>query len=180
MVGLLRKTYIYLDAEMFLPLYKSVVRPRLEYCIQAWSSYTQRDINKLEQVQRRTSKLVPDIADLPYEERFACLGLTTLEQRRLRGNIIQTYKTAHGIDLIKDGHFLQLESRENWPHTRGQSFKLFKFRYRITQRTDSRRSQRWCIKTNSSLPWRCGKIFKDELIQFSELLKTDLADVSES
>ena len=38
-VGLLRKTYTYLDAEMFLLLYKSVVRPRLEYCIQAWSPY---------------------------------------------------------------------------------------------------------------------------------------------
>lgn len=55
MVGMLRKTYTYLDTEMFLPLYKSLIRPRLEHCIQAWSPYTRRDINKLEQVQRRAT-----------------------------------------------------------------------------------------------------------------------------
>ena len=122
---------ILIDA--YLPLYKSVVRPRLEYCIQAWSPYTQRDINKLEQVQWRASKLVPNIADLPYEQRFACLGLTTLEQRRLRGNMIHTYNITNGIDIIKDSHFLQLESRVNRPHTGGHSLKLSKFRQRTMQ-----------------------------------------------
>ncbi len=70
MVGLLRRTYTCLDIDMFLPLYKSLIRPRLEHCIQAWSPYTRRDINKLEQVQRRATKMVPELAEQPYEERL--------------------------------------------------------------------------------------------------------------
>ena len=79
--------------------------------------------------------MVPEIADLLYEERLARLGLTTLEQRRLRDDMIQAYKIAHGIDTVKDGHFLQFKSRENQPHIMGQSLKLSKFRYKTTQKT---------------------------------------------
>ncbi len=107
-VGMLKKTYTYMDAEMFLPLYKALVRPKLEYCIQAWSPFTRRDITVLEKVQRRATKLVPELANLPYEERLKRLQLTTLEERRTRGDMIQTYRILHGIDSVRDRYFLQL------------------------------------------------------------------------
>lgn len=90
-LGLIKKTMTCLDSEMLLTLYKSLVRPRLEYCIQAWSPYTRADIRKLEQVQRRATKLVPELAGYPHEERLTQLGLTTLEDRRIRGDMIETY-----------------------------------------------------------------------------------------
>ena len=74
-VGLLRKTYTYLDAEMYLLLYKSLVRSRLEYCIQAWSPYIWWDIwwdiNKLDQVQQRVLFLL-----IMYPKRVATTELS--------------------------------------------------------------------------------------------------------
>ena len=62
-------------------LYPVLVRPLLEYCVQVWSLYKRKYINLIEHVQRRATKLVPTLRDLPYEERLARLKLTTLEER---------------------------------------------------------------------------------------------------
>jgi hypothetical protein len=92
MLGMLKKTFVYWDAQSFLQLYKTYVRPHLEYCVPAWNPYLKKDILKLEQVQRRATKLVPQIRSLNYESRLANLGLETLKDRRERGDLIQFYK----------------------------------------------------------------------------------------
>ena len=65
-----------------IPLYKAIVRPHLEYCIHAWRSYHKKDIDTLERIQRRATKINPELRDLSYEERLKECGLTTLETRR--------------------------------------------------------------------------------------------------
>ena len=72
-----------LDKTSFLILYKGFIRPHLEYAIQAWSPYLQKDIEYLEKVQRRATKLVKGIGSMLYSKRLDELKLTTLEKRRL-------------------------------------------------------------------------------------------------
>ena len=77
---------------MLSKLYKSLIRPNLEYCIKALIPYLQRDIDTLEKVQRRATKMVSGLEKVPYEERLKHLNLTTLKARRNRGDLIEVVK----------------------------------------------------------------------------------------
>ena len=83
-LGLIRRTITYKEKHLIVPLYKAIVRPHLEYCIQAWRPYRKKDIDKLERIQRRATKMIPELRDLSYESRLLQCGLITLETRRLR------------------------------------------------------------------------------------------------
>ena len=85
-LGMIRRNKTYKEKGLIICI-KAIVRPHLEYCIQAWRPYLRKDIDMLEKVQRRATKLIPGLRDLSYEERLKECGLTTLEMRRLRGDI---------------------------------------------------------------------------------------------
>ena len=57
-----------------------IVRPHLEYCIQAWRPHLKKDIDMFERIQRRATKMIPELRDLSYEERLKECGLKTLEK----------------------------------------------------------------------------------------------------
>ena len=135
MLGRIRSTFTCLNEQTLPPLYKALVRPRMEFAIQAWSSYLKKDIQKLEKVQRRATKLVPAISKLPYKDRLQFLGLTTLEQRRTRGDMIETFKIIKGYDIVRaNGAFLDLD--DNHQRTRGHTMKLTKPRHRTHKRNN--------------------------------------------
>ena len=77
-LGLIRQTIMYKEKQLIVPLYKAIVRPLLEYFIQAWRPYHRKDIDKLERIQRRTTKMIPELRDLSYESRLLQCDLTTL------------------------------------------------------------------------------------------------------
>ena len=86
-----------INEETFLLLYKTLVRPHLEYANALWSPYKIKDITTIENVQRRATKLVPSLKNLEYEDRLRKLKIQILKYRHLRGDMIETYKLTSGI-----------------------------------------------------------------------------------
>ena len=75
-------------------------RPLLEYCMQTWRLYHKNVIDKLEQIQRRATKMISELRDLSYEEILKEYGLTTLETRRLTGDQIEVFKILNGYKIL--------------------------------------------------------------------------------
>ena len=81
--------------DVFLNSYKSLVRPHLEYGSVVWSPRFINEQKRIEAVQRRATKLVPNLADLFYPQRLRHLGISSLQYRRIRADMIQVYKIMH-------------------------------------------------------------------------------------
>ena len=110
MLGIIRRSFTYLDNEVITCLYKSHVRPHLEYANTIWFPYLKRQSAALEKVQRRATRMIKSIKHLPYSERLHILNLPSLKYRRTRGDLIQTYKIFNGIDNLDTNTFFQLST----------------------------------------------------------------------
>ena len=108
-LGMIRRNITYKENSLIIPLYKAIVRPHLECCIQAWSPCPRKDIYMLEKIQRRATKLIPGQRDLIYEERLKECRLTTLETRRVRGDQLEVFNILNGYENIDSNIFSKLK-----------------------------------------------------------------------
>ena len=125
--GLISRTFVTRTKEVMMTLYKSLVRPHLEYCVQAWRPHLKKDIEKIEKVQRRATRMMMVGEVLDYESRLKRVGLTTLETRRLRADMLEVYKIMNGMEGIIEAKFFKRDEGGR----RGHRFKLYKKRVRL-------------------------------------------------
>lgn len=133
-MGIIKRTFSSLEPDGFKLLYKSIVRPALEYCSQIWHPCLKRDQEKLEKVQRRATKAVPTLKDKSYPERLARLKLPSLSYRRHRADLIQTFRIVRGEDDLEPTSFFKF--RED-ARTRGHNYKMEKPRAETRRRQNS-------------------------------------------
>ena len=100
LLGCIRRTYTDKSLTNIIQLYQTLVRPLLETCVPAWSPYLQKDIEKLESVQRRATRMISSVHGMPYESRLKKCKLMTLKDRRLRTDLIEVFKIIHGFTDI--------------------------------------------------------------------------------
>ena len=131
MLGLLKRNFKYIGIASFTVLYKCMVRSHLEYCNSVWAPYKKSDFEDLEKVQKRATKIIPNLAKLSYSERLRACKLFTLVFRRIRGDMIETYKIVSGKydNLVA----LKLETSDLGT-TKGNKLKLANARTRYDLR----------------------------------------------
>lgn len=96
-LAMIFKTFDYMDEFIFKQLFKSLVRPHLEYAAPVWSPHNENLKKLIENVQKRATKRIPGFSDLSYPERLRRLNMPTLAYRRLRGDMIHVFKLQKGF-----------------------------------------------------------------------------------
>ena len=117
-LGQISRAFHYRKKSNLVPLYKTFVRPKLEFAASAWSPWTEGDKKQLEKVQERLVRMLSDVKGSTYEQKLADAGLTTLEKRRKRGDAIETFKTLNGFNRVDKKKWFSLENEDARPTRR--------------------------------------------------------------
>ena len=162
-LGVVKRSFKHMDEEVFINIYKSVIRSHLECNNKIWYPINKTDGEKLEKIQRRATKIIPTLRHLPYQDRLQHLKLHSLAFRRKRGDMIQVYKILHNLEDLGDNNILPLNPDER---TRGHSLKLMKARSntRIRQHTFANRvTNDWNSLTEDIVTATSVNSFKNKL-----------------
>jgi len=118
---MIRRCFRSKDIPTLVWAFKVYVRPILEYASPVWSPHLIKDIDLIESVQRRFTKLLPGMYHKPYQERLRILNLQTLELRRLHIDLVLTYALLHNLHDVDGSRYFTVRGCEK---TRGHPLKL--------------------------------------------------------
>ena len=122
-VGMIKRSITCRSKHIIVKLYKALVRPKLEYCVQAWRPFLKRDIEILERVQARATRLISECKNQSYSDRLKTAGLPLLEERRDRGDLIEVFKILKGFTKVDYRKWFKLSPERR---TTGHRYKLIK------------------------------------------------------
>lgn len=126
-IGWVSRNVLSRSIPVMMNVYKSIIRPHLEYCVQVWSPAAKHGnwgiIMDIEDVQRSYTRMIDGIGLLSYKERLEILKLTTLLERRMRGDLIETFKVLNKLvnygqnwfNIIRSGRKLKYTQRKEGP-----------------------------------------------------------------
>jgi len=165
MLGVINRTIKYKSEEVMMSLYKTLVRPHLEFCTAAWSPHYQKDKAIIEKVQHRFTRMMHGCKEKPYEDRLSQLGLWSLEERRNRADLIEVFKMYHGLSKLSFGTFFEMCQSDR---TRGHALKLVKHRSKTDLRQhffSERVVNRWNRLDEDTVSATSLGVFKSRLTQ---------------
>ena len=126
--GMILRTFDSRTSNILIPIFKSLIRPVLEYGNVVWSPYLRKNINKIEHIQRNYTKNISGMGSIDYESRLKFLKIPSLEYRRVRGDMIEVYKILNNIyDPTTTQNLLTIDKDKI---TRGHDFKLKKYPFK--------------------------------------------------
>jgi hypothetical protein len=163
MLGIIHRNFNHLDKRSFVLIFKCLIRSQLEYAHTVWSPFKCVNILDVEKVQMRATKMVAGCKSLSYVERLKLLQLPTLRFRRLRGDMIETYKILNGY---YDSELVPNLNLNVCHRTRGHSFKLDVLRTKYDLRKyafPSRIISSWNSLTEDVVQASSVNVFKNKL-----------------
>ncbi len=120
------RSFVSRDVSFMLRMFKTYVRPIVEYCSCVWSPHYIKDIDLIERIQRRFTRSIPGYKFLSYASRLERIGLESLELRRVTADCIFVYKTLHHIvDNNFTALFTLYSEMATRPMPRNQIFALY-------------------------------------------------------
>lgn len=131
----IKRTFPNMTPDIFRKVYPAFVRPHLEYSIQAWRPWLLKDIALLENVQRRSTKLVNCLRDVEFQQRESSLNLFPISYRQTRGDLIMAFKIIRQTNTCL--HFEDFFAFATTSHLRGHNYKLNKQRSNTLMRASS-------------------------------------------
>ena len=165
-----------MNKELFLTLYKSLIRSHFDYGNLIYYPSTKKNKQIIENAQRRATRIVPELQGLSYEQRLIALNLTTLEYRRRRYDLIQTYRIIRNEDNIDSSIFFKFSDND----LRGHPFKLVKPRATKSIRLHSfshRVVTPWNILPTDIVCAKDTVSFKTKLDKYWSGRRFDLTDI---
>jgi len=130
------------EPRLIFKAFTTYIRPILEYCSSLWSPYKLCEIRKIESVQRKFTKRLRGLKNLPYTKKLKILKSETLELRRLKTDLIMIYKIMHGFVSIPLDSFFPMKANQK---TKGHSLTITGTLFRCNREKYSFKNR--CIDT---------------------------------